>query len=219
MRKLLNKKRKDKLPLRYKCVNLIILLFNRVIENIQIRALLHLLVNRNKNQEQFQITYNNIKRTNQFIHQKTIIMKKFVYLFSAITLIASVSLVSCTNSTEDDTTKDEAKKDTVVIEEKTEVRVATSEEWAAYKADVEAKIDANEKRIVELKAKINKPGKLLDKARAERIEALEERNRNLRLKITAYETNKTDWEKFKEEVNHDLDELGKAINDIFTDNK
>ncbi|HLO39056.1 MAG TPA: hypothetical protein VK173_11210, partial [Lacibacter sp.] len=140
-------------------------------------------------------------------------------LFSAITLITGLSLASCNNSAEDDTTKDEVKKDTVVVEEKTEVRVATSEEWAAYKADVEAKIDANEKRIAELKAKIKKPGKLLDKARAERIEALEERNRNLRLKITAYETNKTDWEKFKEEVNHDLDELGKAIEDIFTDNK
>ncbi len=149
-------------------------------------------------------------------------MKKFVYLFSAITLITGVSLVSCNNSTEDGTTENDTKKDTVVIEEKNDVvtiRVATSEEWAAYKADVEAKIEANEKRIAELKAKINKPGKLLDKVRAERIEALEQRNRDLRLKITAYETNKTDWEKFKEEVNHDLDELGKAINDIFTDNK
>jgi multidrug resistance efflux pump len=148
-------------------------------------------------------------------------MKKFVYLFSAITLIGSVSLLSCNNSTEESTTDADVKKDTVVIEEKDTitVRVATPEEWAAYKSEVEAKIDANEKRIAELKAKINKPGKLLDKVRAERIEALEERNRNLRLKITAYETNKTDWEKFKEEVNHDLDELGKAISDIFTDNK
>lgn len=147
-------------------------------------------------------------------------MKKIVYLFSAITLISSASLLSCNNSTDEGTTENDG-KDTVVIEEKKEttVRVATTEEWAAYKADVEAKIDANEKRIAELKAKINKPGKLLDKVRAERIEALEQRNRDLRLKITAYETNKTDWEKFKEEVNHDLDELGKAINDIFTDNK
>ena len=147
-------------------------------------------------------------------------MKKIVYLFSAITLISSASLISCNNSTEDGTTENDG-KDTVVIEEKKEttVRVATTEEWAAYKADVEAKIDANEKSIAELNAKINKPGKLLDKVRAERIEALEQRNRDLRLKITAYETNKTDWEKFKEEVNHDLDELGKAINDIFTDNK
>jgi hypothetical protein len=149
-------------------------------------------------------------------------MKKFVYLFSAIALTGSLSMVSCNNST-DGTTDNDNKDTTVVIEEKKEdatVRVATSEEWAAYKADVEAKIDANEKRIAELKAKVNKPGnKLIDKVRVERIEALEERNRNLRAKIAGYESNKTDWEKFKEEVNHDLDELGKAIEDVFTDNK
>ena len=61
--------------------------------------------------------------------------------------------------------------------------------------------------------------KLLNKMRAERIEALEQRNRDLRLKISAYETNKTDWQKFKEEFNHDVEELGKAIGEIFTDNK
>ncbi|HLP38804.1 hypothetical protein [Lacibacter sp.] len=149
-------------------------------------------------------------------------MKKFIYLFSAITLITAVSLVSCNNSTEDGTTENETKKDTIVIEEKNDVvtvKIATSEEWAAFKADAEAKIEANEKRIAEIKVNMKKPGKLFDKMRADRIEALEQRNRDLRLKITAYETNKTDWEKFKEEFNHDLDELGKAIGDIFTDNK
>ncbi len=153
---------------------------------------------------------------------KTNTMKKFVYFFSAITLISSVSLLSCNNSAEDGTTENDAKKDTVVIEEKNDavtIRVATSEEWAAFKADAEAKIEANEKRIAELKVKLKKPGKLLDKVYTERIEALEQRNRDLRLKITAYETTKTDWEKFKEEFNHDMDELGKAIGDIFTDNK
>lgn len=88
-----------------------------------------------------------------------------------------------------------------------------------FKADAEAKIEANEKRIAELKAKMNNSGKLLNKMRAERIEALEQRNRDLRLKISTYETNKTDWQKFKEEFNHDVEELGKAIGEIFTDNK
>lgn len=149
-------------------------------------------------------------------------MKKFVYLFSAITLVTGLSLAGCNNSTEDGTTENDAGRDTVVIEEKNDavtIRVATSDEWAAFKADAEAKIEANEKSIAELKVKLKKPGKLLDKMYTERIEALEQRNRDLRLKITAYETNKTDWEKFKEEFNHDLDELGKAISDIFTDNK
>jgi chromosome segregation ATPase len=85
--------------------------------------------------------------------------------------------------------------------------------------ETEQKIDANEKRIAELRDKRKKSGKVMDKVYEERIEALQERNRNLRLKITNYETNKTDWDKFKEEVNHDLDELGKAIGDIFKDNE
>ena len=89
----------------------------------------------------------------------------------------------------------------------------------AFKKDAEERIEANEKRIEELKVKLKKPGKLLDKMYEDRIATLRERNRELRAKIAGYETTQTDWEKFKEEVNHDLDELGKAINDIFTDNK
>jgi hypothetical protein len=145
-------------------------------------------------------------------------MKKIVYLFSTIMLTGSISILSCNNST--DTTDNDEKKDTVVIEDnKVNERVATAEEWAAFKMETEQKIDANEKRIAELRDKRKKSGKVMDKVYEERIEALQERNRNLRLKITNYETNKTDWDKFKEEVNHDLDELGKAIGDIFKDNE
>jgi chromosome segregation ATPase len=149
-------------------------------------------------------------------------MKKNILLLPAMIVLTSISIVGCNNSTDDKTTSDVVQKDTIVIEEnKKEVTVvvATPEEWNAFKADAEAKIEANEKRIAELKAKINKPGKLLDKMRADRIAALEQRNRDLRLKITAYETEKTDWQKFKEEFNHDVDELGKAIGDIFSDDK
>jgi chromosome segregation ATPase len=149
-------------------------------------------------------------------------MKKNIFLLPAIISLISISVVSCNNSTEDKTTETVVKTDTIVIKENKDVVtvvVATPEEWNAFKDDAEAKIEANEKRIVELKAKMNKPGKLLDKMRADRIAALEQRNRDLRLKITAYETEKTDWQKFKEEFNHDMDELGKAIGDIFSDDK
>ena len=149
-------------------------------------------------------------------------MKKIISLFSAIVYITCISFISCNNSTDDKTSENVIIKDTVVIEESNKevtVLVATPEEWRVFKADAEAKIEANEKRIAELKAKMNNSGKLLNKMRAERIEALEQRNRDLRLKISTYETNKTDWQKFKEEFNHDVEELGKAIGEIFTDNK
>ncbi|MEJ8819026.1 hypothetical protein [Lacibacter sp. H407] len=149
-------------------------------------------------------------------------MKKIVYLFSVITLFAGVLLYSCDTTPKDDAADNEV-KDTVVIEQKTTevvtVRVATSEEWAAFKKDAEERIEANEKRIEELKVKLKKPGKLLDKMYEDRIATLRERNRELRAKIAGYETTQTDWEKFKSEFNHDMNELGKAIDDIFTDNK
>lgn len=148
-------------------------------------------------------------------------MKQFVYLFSVITIAAGSMLSSC-DTTPKDKTENEETKDAVVIEEKKDevtVRVATDEEWAAFKADAQAKIEANEKRIAEIKVKMKKPGKVLDKMYENRIETLEQRNRDLRAKINAYEVNKTGWDKFKEEFNHDMDELGKAIDDVFTDNK
>ena len=147
-------------------------------------------------------------------------MKKIVYLFSTIMLTGSVSLLSCNNTA--DTTDNDDKKDTLIIEDKDNTvneRVATAEEWTEFKREAEEKIDANEKRIAELREKRKKAGKVMDKVYEERIEALQERNRNLRLKITNYETNKTDWDKFKEEFNRDMDELGKAIGDIFKDNE
>lgn len=147
-------------------------------------------------------------------------MKKIAYLFSTIMLTGSVSMLSCNNTA--DTTDNDEKKDTVVIEDKDNTvneRVATAEEWAEFKREAEQKIDANEKRIAELREKRKKSGKVMDKVYEERIEALQERNRNLRLKITNYETNKTDWDRFKEEFNRDMDELGKAIGDIFKDNE
>ncbi len=153
--------------------------------------------------------------------KKTNTMKRIAYLFSTIMLTGSVSLLSCNNNT-DGTTDNDDKKDTVVIEDKDNTvneRVATAEEWAEFKREAEQKIDANEKRIAELREKRKKAGKVMDKVYEERIEALQERNRNLRLKITNYETNKTDWDKFKEEFNRDMDELGKAIGDIFKDNE
>lgn len=148
-------------------------------------------------------------------------MKRIAYLFSVLTLFSGLLLSSCATTTDDDTT-DNDNRDTVVIEQNNNdvtVRLATTEEWAAFKTDAEQRIEANEKRIEELKVKLKKPGKLLDKMYEDRIAKLRERNRELRAKIAGYETTQTDWEKFKSEFNHDMNELGKAIDDIFTDNK
>jgi len=98
-------------------------------------------------------------------------------------------------------------------------KVATAEEWKAFKSESELKIRDNEIRIGELKAKKNKPGKLFDSLYEKKIDALEQQNRNMQARIDAYDKSHSDWESFKTEFNHDMDELGKALKDLTVDNK
>jgi len=99
------------------------------------------------------------------------------------------------------------------------LKVATAEEWTAFKNESEIKIRDNEIRIAELKAKMKKPGKVFDSMYEKKIDKLEQQNRDLRLRMDTYEKSQSDWETFKSEFNHDMDELGKALKDLTVDNK
>lgn len=92
-------------------------------------------------------------------------------------------------------------------------------EWETFKADAEAKIDANQVRIDELRAEIKKPGKTFDQLYKEKIDALQERNKALRKKIADRKPEDPDWAAFKREFNHDMDELGKAFKDLTVNNE
>lgn len=96
--------------------------------------------------------------------------------------------------------------------------LATAEEWRLFKTESEAKIKANEVRIAELNVKMKKPGELFDEAYSKKIANLELQNKEMRTRLTAYEASQTNWEIFKREFNHDMDELGKALKDITVDN-
>ena len=98
------------------------------------------------------------------------------------------------------------------------VKVATAEEWTAFKTESELKIRDNDVRIAELKVKMNKPGKVLDGIYEKRILALEKQNKDLQVRINTYDNNRSDWELFKREFNHDMDELGQALKDLTVKN-
>ncbi len=109
----------------------------------------------------------------------------------------------------------EAQTDAAVAAQK----AATAEEWKAFKTDSEAKIKANEVRIAELKDKMKASGKTMDAVYAKNIDLLEQRNKDLKNRMDAYEKGQSDWESFKREFNHDMDELGAALRDLTVNNK
>ena len=153
-------------------------------------------------------------------------MKNILFMLAIAMLITSGSFIGCQSPTEkkEAAEKDlqEAKQD--VREAQQEVvdslhRAATVAEYEAFKADAQVRIKRNNDRIAELRVKRSKPGKAMDEYYETRIVALEKRNRELKEEIDSYDRSRSDWGEFKREFNHDMNEIGEAIEDLFEDNK
>jgi uncharacterized protein YicC (UPF0701 family) len=111
----------------------------------------------------------------------------------------------------------DAKADEVVANKK----AVAAEEWKAFRAETEIKIKDNEVRITELRAQKKTTGKTLDAAYTQRIDTLEQKNLGMRTMMDDYESTKisSDWEEFKREFNHDMEELGKSLKNLTVSNK
>lgn len=140
-------------------------------------------------------------------------MKKKIFYIAFIAIAAGSILTSCDSK---EKKVEEAKQ--VVTEAKQDLKETQQElnaEYPAFKTEAELKIADNEKRIAELNAILNKPGKLpLDEMRKKRIVELEEKNAQLKSRLYGYEKERTDWETFKREFNHDMEGLGAAFADL-----
>ncbi|MBE0653038.1 MAG: hypothetical protein IH594_04535 [Bacteroidales bacterium] len=154
-------------------------------------------------------------------------MKRTIFILSVtITLMAGTIFTSCQSSVQkqdaaqakvQDARQDlnEAQKDANAIGQE----LATAEEWATFKSESEIKIRDNEIRITELNVKMKKPGETFDELYAKKIANLELQNKEMRTRLIEYEKSQSNWETFKREFNHDMDELGKALKDLTVDNK
>jgi len=153
-------------------------------------------------------------------------MKKQILNIALIASLTGAVLTGCqTNSQKEEAAQEELQEARENLEEVQmdsmveAAKVAEAEEWIAFKLEQNEKIKNNDERIAELKAKLNKPGKVLDPIYEKRIENLKEKNAELKAKLLGYEQTQTDWEKFKTEFNHDMDELGKSLKDFTEDNE
>ncbi|HKC34893.1 MAG TPA: hypothetical protein VKB95_02490 [Chitinophagaceae bacterium] len=145
---------------------------------------------------------------------------KIKTLISAIAIgfMAAAVSVSCNRSSEE-RLKDANEK---VNEERQDVNEAINDvqaEWEKFKADAKEKIRDNDEKIAKLKDKMQNESEKTREKHREKIAELETKNNELRRKIDEYKyVNDTGWQEFKREFNHDMDELGHAIDDIFNDN-
>lgn len=153
-------------------------------------------------------------------------MKKSLLKIAAVALIATTFITSCQDSTKKETEAREEVEEarTDLNEAKTELanarKAATEQEWQSFKESTNTTINQNEKRIIELRAKMKKTGQEMDEQYAKRINVLEEKNREIKEKVNAYQNDASDdWEAFKKEYNSDMDDLGRSLKNFTVDNK
>ena len=94
-------------------------------------------------------------------------------------------------------------------------QASNANEWQTFRSESLIKIKENDKRIAELKIKMNQPGNTFDGMYRTRIEKLEAKNKELKSKLKNYDGKQTDWKTFKSDFNRDMDEIGKNIKDLF----
>lgn len=152
-------------------------------------------------------------------------MKKTLFTLALTTLIAGTVLLGCKSSTKEEKESQEnvqdAKdnlndaKDNLVVAKK----AASDQEWNAFKKNTDSIINDNEIRITELKLKIKKGGKTIDAKYKENIDLLDQKNKDLKAKMEAYKNDaSSDWQSFKLEFDHDMNELGQSLKDLTVKN-
>ena len=95
-----------------------------------------------------------------------------------------------------------------------------------YQADIERcrresaqRFEANDRTIAELKAEMRSDKKAAKAEYRRKVEELEQRNNDLRVRMNDYKADGRDnWERFKIEFNHDMDDLGRSFRDLTTTN-
>lgn len=155
-------------------------------------------------------------------------MKKSLVVLAAMTaLFAGTLFMGCDsaakNSADAKADVKDAKADLKTAEQDAAAaakKAADEADWKQFKADSEGKITANESLVAQLKTKKKSTSKAVEAAYQKSIEAVEQKNKDLKARMSAYsEKGQTDWQAFKTEFNHDMDELGKALKDLTVDNK
>ncbi|MCX6170761.1 MAG: hypothetical protein NTX65_15585 [Ignavibacteriales bacterium] len=143
-------------------------------------------------------------------------MKIKSIIVTAIALISSLALsnVNFAQATKVETAKEKVKAAKIELND---AQAESDKEYREFKAGVDLKIAANEKSIEEFKVKIKTADEKFKIKYEKKIVVLEERNIELKKKISEYKyEGKDQWVIFKRGFNRDLKAVGKGIKDLFS---
>jgi len=135
--------------------------------------------------------------------------------------MAGIMLNSCKSSSK----KIESARDNLqdakenVVEANKELNLALNDSIQQFKKESHEKISSYEKTIAEFKIKIANAKKENKAQYEKKLAWLEQKNSDMKKKLEDYKDEGQDkWTSFKNEFNHDMDELGEALKDLTVKN-
>jgi preprotein translocase subunit SecF len=144
-------------------------------------------------------------------------MKKTLFTLAVIAFIAGSIFTGCQSSA----TKVENAENKLLEAQQNlnQTRMDSMNEYLEFKKISQDKIIAQEKSIAEFKIRIAKEKKENRDKYEKKLADLEQQNTDMTKKLEDYKLEGKDkWAMFKEEFNHDMEELGKALNDLTNKN-
>lgn len=144
-------------------------------------------------------------------------MKKLMMTLTVATMLIGTIITSCNTAAKDV----EKSKDAVVkaADDLNKAQQAYLLDVQNYRKEIMIKIDDNKVTIANFKIRMKDEKDDIKSIYKNQIALLEQRNDDMKVKLDAYQVDKKDdWDKFKIEFNHDMDELGKAFKDLTVKN-
>jgi F0F1-type ATP synthase membrane subunit b/b' len=144
-------------------------------------------------------------------------MKKSILAIVASFFVAGAILTSCNTSAEKvENAQNNVKEANKDLDKANQEYL---EDVENYRKETASKISANYQSIVDFNAKIEHETKKVKANYKKKITELEQKNTDMKKKMDDYKIEgKENWEKFKAEFSHDMDELGKAFKDLTVKN-
>jgi len=143
-------------------------------------------------------------------------MKVLSRILMSIGLIGFI-LIGCNNSPKaKEGELNEAKEDVVNAKAELEQsKLDSVSDFNKYKESIQIKLVENEKKIGELRFKLNSKDKSTKELYEQQLSKLELKNTELKIKISEYQQGpEQKWEVFKSDFNKDMDDLGKSISNM-----
>lgn len=134
-----------------------------------------------------------------------------------ITVLATSSLFSCSDAKKEERAQE---KDHAEMQRMEAAEKDMEAQRDIFISDARERIEQNKRDIADLKAAAKDKKADAKKQYEESIDKLEAENKRLEETMdNSKKENHEKWENFKREFNHDMDDLGSSIGNLFKDNE